>query len=130
MANYSVQRIDDIEAIAGGAFRRARAALGVRAFGLQVLDLPPNAEAYPAHDHGSDGQEEVYLTISGGGEIEIEGERHPLNPDVLVRVGPGVMRKLWPGPEGARVVAIGGVPGKPFEPLQYTELGEPDPFAG
>jgi mannose-6-phosphate isomerase-like protein (cupin superfamily) len=126
--NYSVQRIDDIEAIAGGAYRRARATLGASAFGLGVLDLPPNADAYPEHDHGDDGQEEVYVTLSGGGEIEIDGERHPLNPDVLVRVGPGVKRKLWPGPDGARLIAIGGVPGQPFEPKSFTELGGPDPF--
>ncbi len=42
MSDYAVKKIDDIEAIFGGAFKRARAELGVESFGMQVLDLPPN----------------------------------------------------------------------------------------
>ena len=61
MADYAVKRIDDMDAIYGGAFKRARAELGIRSFGLQVLDLPPNADSYPEHDHAEDGQEEVYV---------------------------------------------------------------------
>ena len=128
MADYSLERIDDIEAIAGGAFKRVRAALGGTAFGIQVLDLPPTTDAYPQHDH-SDGQEEFYVTLRGGGAIEIDGERHPLTPDLIVRVGPGTSRKLLPGPEGARVLAVGGYPGKPYQAPEFTELGGPDPFA-
>ena len=129
MGEYKVVDIDDIEAIAFGTFRRARAALGVRSFGLQVLDMPPNATQYPEHDHGEDGQEEVYVLLRGNGEIEIDGERMAMSPDRIYAVQPGTKRKLWPGDEGMRVLAIGGTPGRAFEPLQYTELGEPDPFA-
>src|SRR3954462_15468172 len=104
MAQYKVVKIDDMEAIAFGTFRRARAELDVSAFGLQVLDLPPNLDAYPAHDHGEDGQEEVYFVLRGGGEIEIEGERHALDTETAVSIKSGVRPKLWPGPEGMRVV--------------------------
>jgi len=86
---YAVERIDDIEAIMGGAFRKARAALGVTSFGIQVIELPPNFERYPEHDHADDGEEEVFAVLRGGGEIEIAGERHPLDPEHLVRVAPG-----------------------------------------
>jgi hypothetical protein len=128
MADYTVARIDDIEAVVGGAFKRARAALGVESFGMQVLDMPPNTDRYPEHDHGEDGQEEVYVTLRGGGEIEIEGERHPLDPETLVRVGPGVKRKIYPGEQGARVLALGGVPGKAYEAPDVSQLGAPDPM--
>ena len=53
MAGYTVAKIDDIEAIYGGGFKRARSALGITSFGLQVMDLPPNFEGYPEHDHSS-----------------------------------------------------------------------------
>jgi mannose-6-phosphate isomerase-like protein (cupin superfamily) len=128
MADYTVAKIDDIEGVVGGAFKRARAALGVTAFGMQVLDMPPNTDRYPEHDHGEDGQEEVYVTLRGGGEIEIEGERHPLDPETLVRVGPGVKRKIYPGEQGARILALGGVPGKAYEAPDVTQLGAPDPM--
>ncbi len=130
MADYTVVRIDDIEAIAFGTFRRARAALDVTSFGLQILDLPPNLDAYPEHDHAEDGQEEVYFVLRGGGEVEIEGERVALDPETAVSIKAGVRRKLWPGPEGMRVIAIGGKPGAVYEGKPISELGAPDPYAG
>jgi mannose-6-phosphate isomerase-like protein (cupin superfamily) len=128
MRGYTIKRIDDMEAVFGGAFKRARAELGAQAFGLQVLDIAPNETRYPEHDHAHDGQEEVFITISGSGEIEIEGERHPFDPDTMVRVGPGLNRKIWPGDEGMRVIAIGGVPGRAYEPSDLSKLGSPDPM--
>ena len=96
MARYAVKKIDEMEAVFGGAFKRARAELGVESFGMQIIDMPPNFENYPEHDHAEDGQEEVYVTLRGGGELEIEGERFPLDADHVARVGPGVTRKVWP----------------------------------
>ena len=125
---YRVVKIDDMEAIAFGTFRRARAALGVSAFGLQILDLPPNLDAYPEHDHGEDGQEEVYFVLRGGGEVEIDGERIALDPETAVSIRAGVRRKLWPGPDGMRVIAIGGTPGVAYEGKGISELGAPDPY--
>ena len=75
-----MKKIDDMEAVYLGAFKRARAELGVESFGMQMIDLPPNYENYPEHDHEQDGQEEVYVALRGSGEIEIEGERFPLDP--------------------------------------------------
>jgi mannose-6-phosphate isomerase-like protein (cupin superfamily) len=129
VAEYKVVRIDDMEAIAFGTFKRARAELGVSSFGLQVLDLPPNLDAYPEHDHAEDGQEEVYFVLRGGGEIEIEGERIPLDPETAVSIKAGTRRKLWPGPDGLRIVAIGGKPGAVYAPKDISELGAPDPYA-
>jgi mannose-6-phosphate isomerase-like protein (cupin superfamily) len=129
MADYTVQRIDDIEAMYAGAARRARSALGVTSFGMQVLELPPNLERYPEHDHAEAGQEEVYVVLRGAGEIEIDGERIPLDTETMVRVGPEAKRKLWPGPTGMRVLALGGTPGQAYHVYDFTEVGAPDPFA-
>ena len=129
MANYTVKKIDDMEAVFGGAFKRARAELGVESFGMQVIDIPPNvAEQYPEHDHAEDGQEEVYLPLRGTAEIEIEGELHPLDPETMVRVGPGVKRRIRTGSEGVRLLALGGCAGKPYEAPDVTKLGAPDPL--
>lgn len=129
MADYAVKRIDEMEAIVRGSFKKARAELGVSSFGVQVIDMPPNVDAYPEHDHSQDGQEEVYVAMRGDGEIEIDGERHALDPDTMVRVSAGTKRKLYPGDEGMRVLVIGGVPGEAYAVRDFTELGAPDPFA-
>jgi mannose-6-phosphate isomerase-like protein (cupin superfamily) len=127
MAGYAVKRIDDMEAVVAGTFKRARAELGVESFGFQVMDLPANLEIYPEHDHADDGQEEVYVALRGSGEVEIDGERHGIDPETMVMVGPGVKRKIWTGDEPMRVLAIGGIPGKPYEAPEVSRLGAPDP---
>ena len=129
MADYTVKRISDMEAIYGGAFRKARAELGVTSFGFQVFDLPPNLDAYPEHDHSDEGQEEVYAVLSGSGEMEIEGERIPLEPETMIRVGAETRRKVFAADEPLRMLVIGATPGKAYEAKQFTELGEPDPMA-
>jgi mannose-6-phosphate isomerase-like protein (cupin superfamily) len=118
-----------MEAAFLGTFKRARAELGVEAFGMQVIDLPPKLEQYPEHDHAESGQEEVFVVMSGGGEIEVDGERVAIDPETIVRVGPEATRKLWPGEQGMRVLALGGVPGAAYEAPDVSKLGEPDPMA-
>jgi uncharacterized cupin superfamily protein len=130
MTTHAVKKIDEMEGIYGGAFKRARAELGVESFGMQIIDLPPNYDSYPEHDHSEDGQEEVYFALRGGGEIEIEGERHPLDGDHVAKVGPGITRKVWPGEDGIRILVIGGKVGESYEAPDFTKLGEPDPMAG
>jgi hypothetical protein len=129
MSDYAVKKIDEMEAVYLGAFKRARAELGVESFGLQVIDMPPSFDGYPEHDHAEDGQEEVFMALRGGGEIEIEGERFPLDPEHMVRVTAGTKRKVWPGAEGIRMVIVGGVPGAVYEAPAISRLGEPDPMA-
>jgi mannose-6-phosphate isomerase-like protein (cupin superfamily) len=128
MSDFTVKKIDDMEAIYGGAFKRARAELGVEAFGMQVIDMPPNADQYPEHDHSEDGQEEVYTALSGAADIEIEGARHRLEPGTMVRVGPGTKRKVITGGDPLRLLIIGGCAGKSYEAPDITQLGAPDPM--
>ncbi len=130
MSDYAVKRIDEMEAVFQGAFKRARAELGVESFGLGIIDIPPNYEGYPEHDHAEDGQEEVFVTLRGGGEIEIDGERFPLDPDHVARVASGTKRKVWPGDEGIRLLVIGCVPGGTYQAPDISKLGEPDPMSG
>jgi mannose-6-phosphate isomerase-like protein (cupin superfamily) len=122
MPDYTVKRIDDMEGAFGGGLKKARAELGVTSFGMQVVDLPPNYSDYPEHDHAEHNQEEVFAVLRGSGEMDVEGERFPLTPDVLVRVGAAAKRKIYAGPEGLRVLALGATPGSAYEVLEFTEL--------
>lgn len=122
MADYTAKRIDEMEAGFGGGFVKARAELGVTAFGFQVIQMPPDYTDYPEHDHAETGQEEVYVALSGSGSIDVEGEQMDLNPDTLVRIGPAAKRKVHAGPEGLRMLVVGGAPGKAYEAPAMTEL--------
>jgi mannose-6-phosphate isomerase-like protein (cupin superfamily) len=122
MSDYTAKRIEDMQAGFGGGFVKARAELGVTAFGMQVIQLPPGFENYPEHDHAETGQEEVFVTLSGSGWMDIEGDRVEMEPQTLIRVGPATKRKVFPGPEGLRMLALGGCPGEAYKLVAATEL--------
>jgi hypothetical protein len=47
--------------------------------------------------------------------LEADGERFPIDQDHIVRIGPGVKREIAPGPDGIRLLALGGVPGRAYD---------------
>ncbi len=125
-----IEEIDAIQGVLDGIkMHRVAAGLGVSAFGISIVDLEPGADQYPEHDHSEDGiggkmfakrpqqlgQEEVYVALRGSGTLEADGEEYPIDPEHIVRVGPAVIRKITPGPDGLRLLAIGATPGKPYE---------------
>lgn len=127
MYDYTVKRLDEMEKAFGGMWTRARASLGATAFGFQVTDLPPNSgDMYPQHDHSHDGQEEVYMALGGSGEMVLPDRTVTLEPDVWVRVGADVTRQVRSGPDGLRILVIGGMPGKGYTWHPNTELGGPE----
>lgn len=129
MHDVTVKRIEDFEAIFGGGFRRVRAGLGVSSFGISVMDLPPNFNHYPEHDHSHDGQEEVYTALSGRATLRAAGEEYELEPGVWARVGPGERRKIVTGDEPVRILALGAISGQAYEPPEFSiEGGAPPPM--
>jgi mannose-6-phosphate isomerase-like protein (cupin superfamily) len=130
MADYSIKRFEEMEPIFGGVFRRARAALGVSSFGMQILEMPPNGgDFYPNHDHQHDSQEEVYVILDGSADFDIEGERVHVEPETAIRVAADTKRKIKAGPQGVKILALGGVPGSAYKAPDFTELGGPEPQA-
>ena len=126
MADVTAKRIPDMEGAFGGAFKKARAELGVMSFGMAVIDMPAGAgDRYPEHDHTGDGQEEVYLALRGWGTLVVEGEEFVLDDETIVRVGPTARRKLFAGPDGVRMLVLGGVPAGVYEPPAFSELRSP-----
>ncbi len=125
--DYQVKRLGEMERAFGGALARVRAELGITAFGVQVVDLPPDSgELAPEHDHHHDGQEELYVLLSGSAEVIVPDAVVPLDPETFIRLGPTVRRRLRSGPRGARLLMIGGVPGAAYVAPANTELGGPE----
>lgn len=123
-ADYTVKRIDEMERAFGGVFVRARAELGVESFGMQIVDLPPNSgDISPEHDHLHDGQEEVYYLLAGSAEVALPDRSVPLDQDTFLRIGPTTRRRVRTGPEGARLLMLGAIPGRVYEPPENTRLG-------
>jgi uncharacterized cupin superfamily protein len=117
MADVTVKRFDELESYAN-QFLYAGRGLGVTSFGMNVLKLPPNWADYPDHDHAKEGQEEAYVVLLGSARLMAGGEIWELVPGMLARVGSGQKRKIIPGPAGVTILALGGTPGKAYEPPQ------------
>ena len=115
MPDVTVKRFDELESYAG-QFLYAGKGLGVTSFGMNLEKLPPNWADFPDHDHAESGQEEVYVVLEGSATLHAGGDTWELVPGTLARVGPEQKRKIVPGPGGATILALGGNPGKPYEP--------------
>jgi hypothetical protein len=130
MTDVTYAVIDEMQPILGGIARRARAELGVTAWGMQVMTLPPAWDGYPDHVHDARteeaGQEEVYIPLAGSATLHADEAKFDLRPGVMVRVGPEQRRRIVPGPDGIRFIALGGVVGV-HRPSRWTELGGPLP---
>src|SRR5689334_2487127 len=115
MSDVTLKRLDELESYQG-QFLYAGRGLGVTAWGMNILRLPSEWKDYPEHDHQRDGQEEVYVVLEGSARLEAAGETWSLTPGTLVRVGPAQKRRITPGSEGVLLLALGGTPGKAYEP--------------
>jgi mannose-6-phosphate isomerase-like protein (cupin superfamily) len=124
MTDVTVAAIDEMEAINDGITRKARATLGVSAWGMQVQTLPPGFDGYPEHTHEEAGEEEVYIPLEGSGTLVTGDESYDLKPGVMARVGPAQPRKILAGPDGIVLVALGGVVGA-HAAASWTELTPP-----
>ncbi|MBV8945452.1 MAG: hypothetical protein JOZ95_08530 [Solirubrobacterales bacterium] len=112
---YRAKKIDELESIHHGAVKLAGAELGVRSFGMQVLDFPAGFSDYPEHDHAEDGMEEVYVVLRGQADFVIDGEQVTISPGEMLKVDGVSRRKLTPGHDGVRILAIGCTPEAAYE---------------
>ena len=94
----------------GPGFRKIRGALGVTAFGMNAIVLPPGIET---GRHYHDRQQEVYFLHAGRIEMEFgDGDRQTLEPGGIARVDASTVRRIRNvGDDDAIYVVVGGADG-------------------
>ena len=126
MNAVEITNINEVEpyrgphAIPGIRFRSVGEALGVTAWGMNVIQLDPGAEGYPEHDHSGDGQQEVYIVLDGSLMLRTAGGDVTLTKGDMARVAPDVTRKFVTAEAGATLLALGGTPSKAYEPPAWS----------
>jgi quercetin dioxygenase-like cupin family protein len=125
MADYAVARLEEIEVLDDGRvpWRPVRRHFGITAFGVNAWTGDVGEQLINEHAE-DDGQEELYLVLSGRAEFELDGERRDTPAGTFVFVKPGVTRSAKAGEAGTTVVAVGATPGKPYEDIGW-ELWAP-----
>ena len=93
----------------GYGFRKVRHALGVTAFGVNVIVYPPGFDGF-AHYH--DEQDELYFVHAGTARLEVDGEVRELGPGGLCHVQSTTPRKVSnPGADDLVLLVVGGKDG-------------------
>lgn len=122
MKDITIKKITEIAPFTGPhelpgiQFRPVREALGVTAWGMNVLELEAGCDQYPEHDHRKDGQEEVYVVLEGSVVFQANGEEQLLSRGEMVRVAPEVRRKFVTRDSRVTLLALGCKPGEAYTP--------------
>ena len=75
----------------GYGFRKVRHELGVTAFGVNAIVMPPG---YLGFHHYHDTQDELYFVHSGSARVEVEEEERVLGPGGLFHVEATTPRRV------------------------------------
>jgi len=101
---YAVSSLDQMGD--GYGFRKIRRAVGVTAFGINAIVLPPG---YETGVHYHDEQEEIYFVHQGQVEFRFgDGSKHLMGPGGVVRVDAATHRGFRNAGDGDAVVVIAG----------------------
>lgn len=94
----------------GYGFRKIRRELGVTAFGVNAIVMPPG---YVGFHHYHDTQDELYFVHSGSAHVEVDGDERILGPGGLFHVESTTPRRVSNASESEDLVllVIGGKDG-------------------
>jgi hypothetical protein len=125
--SYEVARLDEIDELTDGRqpWRPVRHHFGITSFGINAWTAPEAGDRIiNEHDESDDGTEELYLVQQGQARFEIDGEHLNAPAGTFVFVPGGVKRTAFAEEPGTTIVAVGGIPGKAYEPSGW-ELWAP-----
>lgn len=105
---WSLATLDDLGD--GPGFRKIRKELGVTAFGVNAIVMPPG---FTSDAHYHDEQEELYVCLSGKLTLEFgDGTSHVLEPGDMARVDAATVRRMGnPGSGDLTYLCVGGKDG-------------------
>lgn len=127
MSGYEVAHLDEIEELDDGRepYRPVRHHFGITAFGMTAWTAREAGDRIiNEHDESDDEAEELYLVHRGRAVFELEGNRRDAPAGTFVFVPSGVKRTAFAEEPGTTILAVGGTPGKAYEPVGW-ELWAP-----
>lgn len=120
MSGYAVAQLDEIDEQDDGRcpWRPVRHHFGITAFGVNAWTARDAGDrVINEHDESEpDSNEELYLVLRGRAVFELDGDRVVAPVGTLVFVRPGVKRTAFAEESETTIIALGGTPGKAYEP--------------
>src|SRR3989440_945266 len=119
MSGYAVAHLDEIDEIDDGRepWRPVRHHFGITAFGVNAWTARDAGDRIiNEHDESDESNEELYVVLRGRATFELDGERVDAPTGTLVFARPGVKRTAFAEEAETSILALGGIPGKAYEP--------------
>ena len=120
MSGYAVAQLDEIDEMDDGRcpWRPVRHHFGITAFGVNGWTARDEGDRIiNEHDESEeDTNEELYLVLRGRAVFELDGDRVAAPTGTLVFARPGVKRTAFAEEPETTIIALGGIPGKAYEP--------------
>ena len=114
---FTIEHEDHFER--SGRWMLARRSLGLRSFGMNLVEIEPGGRI-PEHDETARDQEEIYIVLSGTAEARVDGEPHPAPVGTYVRLDPEPLRTIVNvGEEPARILIVSAPRSSGFEPTDW-----------
>jgi len=128
-ATVQLGQVEAVEGFGGVAFKPLRRLLGIEAFGVAAWVAGPGERLVVDHaEEGEDGQEELYLVLSGSAEFVIGEEEVVLTAGGCVAVRPGVRRSARAVDANTVVLAVGAPLGRAFRAWGWEYSADALPF--
>jgi uncharacterized cupin superfamily protein len=103
-----------------GDWTLVRRTLGLRAFGMNLVDIPPGGQI-PEHDETGRDQEEVFYVLSGNPTMVVDGDEHAAPAGTFVRVDPQHARTVRNySDEPASVLIMSAPCSSGYEPMAWA----------
>jgi quinol monooxygenase YgiN/quercetin dioxygenase-like cupin family protein len=109
---FEIVNLDEVQDAAAkfgfgetGEARFARAPLGAVGVGVSLLRLNPGARQAFGHSHRRD--EEIYVVLSGAGQVAVDDQVRDIRRLDAIRVAPASVRAFQAGPDGLELLAMG-----------------------
>ena len=122
MSGYEVARLDEIDELDDGRcpLRPVRHHFGITAFGINAWTARDAGDRIiNEHDESDGSDEELYLVLHGRAVFELDGERVEAPAGTLVFARPEVKRTAFAEEAGTTILAVGGTPGRAYEPIGW-----------
>ena len=117
-ASYTIVHRDQLERT--GNWSLVRRSLGCRAFGVNLVEIPPG-ESIPEHDETGRDQEELFFVVSGSPSLVIDGDEHPAPEGTFARLDPSHRRTVRnTGDEPAAVLIVSAPRTSGYEPMEWA----------
>jgi quercetin dioxygenase-like cupin family protein len=118
LEGVTIRRREDLERT--GNWLLVRRSLGVDAFGVNLVEIPPG-ERIPEHDETERDHEELFLVLEGSPSLVVDGREIEAPAGTFARVEPQLSRTVVNhGDEPAAVLIVSAPRTSGYQPLDWA----------